>query len=213
MTLPGRFWNLDFEQQVKQSDIKLWFNWWKNESLWKSITCTGKRCEENIDECINCINGECKDEINGYKCQCHSGFFGQNCDITCPTENSNYQVVDNLCYYFNNTYVNYDTQKQFCKTLFSGNGRLFEPQDLATFNKVYNVAKDNYSNKYWYIGVRDPYENGTITFTSNDLLLHFTIPWGGVSYRNQKCVLIYPPGKLHRFKCSVGEYAICENSS
>ena len=176
---------------------------------------TGKRCETNINECINnpCVNGECKDEVNGYKCQCNSGFFGQNCDISCPTENSNYRVVDNLCYYFNTTYKNYDTQKQFCKTLFSGNGRLFEPKDLATYNKLYQVAKDNFSREYWFFGIQDPYKNGTLEYASNNLPLPFTVPYGGIGY-SEKCVLICPPGVWYRWCCtSCNQYAICENSS
>ena len=212
MTLPGRFWNLDFEQQVKQSDIKLWFNWWKNESLWKSITCTGKRCEENIDECINCINGECKDEINGYKCQCHSGFFGQNCDVTCPTDR-NYQVVEDQCFYFTTPFENYETQKEFCKTLFSGSGRLYEPQNSGELKKVHKVAKDNFSRGYWYIGIQDPYKNGTFTFTSSGLALPFTVPTAAAVY-DKKCALIYPSGKVRRFTCSGNnQRAICENAS
>jgi len=176
---------------------------------------TGKRCETNIDDCINnpCINGECKDEINGYKCQCHSGFFGQNCDVACPTEDSHYKLVDDKCYYFRNTYANYDPQKQFCKTLFSGNGRLLEPKNLLTLNKIHKVANDNFSRPYWYVGVRDPYKNGTLKFESNGLPLSFTWPMDGVDY-NDDCVLIYDSGNWRRFLCSGStQYAICENAS
>ena len=160
----------------------------------------------------------CKDEINGYKCQCHSGFFGQNCD--CPTGYGNYKVVDDKCYYFKNAFGNYEPQKQFCKTLFSGNGRLFEPQNLATLNKVHNVAKDNFSREFWYVGVRDPYKNGTLKFENNGLPLPFTWPMHGVDKyfmdvdNNEDCVLIYPDGKWRRFCCSCNtQYAICENAS
>ena len=117
-------------------------------------------------------------------CVCHSGFFGPTCDITC-TGSVNYQVVDDRCYYFRNTYGYYEPQKQFCKTLFSGNGRLYEPPNLAALTKVYNVGKDT---PWYFIGIRDPYQNGTLTYTSNDLPIPFTIPEYGSPYkRNTGC--------------------------
>ena len=71
------------------------------------------------------------------------------------TENINYKVVDDRCYYFQNTFSHYiPTHRGFCKTLFSGNGRLFEPKNLATLQKVYNVAKDNFKQDVWFIGLR-----------------------------------------------------------
>ena len=120
--------------------------------------------------------------------------------------------MDDKCYYFNNTYKHYEPHKQFCKTLFSGNGRLFEPKDLSTLNKVHKVAKDNFSRDYWYVGVRDPYKNGTLKFESNGLPLPFTWPMNAVSY-DDDCVLIFPSGNWQRYSCTSLQYAICENAS
>merc|ERR1712008_166250 len=163
---------------------------------------TGKRCETNIDECINnpCgINGECTDDINGFKCLCNSGFSGQTCNTTCPLIRwmSN-QNVEGRCYYFIDNFT-YDSQKKFCKTLFSGNGRPFEPQDLATFNKVYSVAKSKLNNgRNWWMGIRDPFMNGTLTFESNGLPLPFTIPADVDVDVSDDCVLFKTLGKWIR---------------
>ena len=107
-------------------------------------------------------------------CVCDSGFVGPTCDITCS--GMNYQVVENRCYYFRNSYGYYEPQKQFCKTLFSGNGRLYEPPNLAALTKVHNFGSDKFNRGWWFIGIRDPYQNGTLTYTSNDLPIPFTIP-------------------------------------
>jgi hypothetical protein len=41
-------------------------------------------CTTNIDECALEIepcgkNGNCKDEVNSYKCECHLGYTGDRC--------------------------------------------------------------------------------------------------------------------------------------
>ncbi|MCP3665610.1 MAG: hypothetical protein GY696_24450, partial [Gammaproteobacteria bacterium] len=44
----------------------------------------GNNCEENIDECIStpCQNeGVCKDETDGYVCECPKGYSGDHCQL------------------------------------------------------------------------------------------------------------------------------------
>ena len=136
----------------------------------------------------------------------------------------NYKVVDDKCYYFQNTFSHYiPTHRGFCKTLFSGNGRLFEPKNLATLEKVHRVAEDNFKRDVWFIGFRDPYKNGTLTSESNGLTIPYTIPFGRTDYEESiglnDCVLIkpgfiYPNVQWHRFCCYCNpQFAICENAS
>ena len=132
--------------------------------------------------------------------------------------------MDDRCYYFQNTFLHYiPNHREFCKTLFSGNGRLFEPKNLATLEKVHRVAKDNFKQDVWFIGVRDPNKNGTLTSESNGLTIPYTIPFGGIDYEESiglnDCVLIkpgfiYPNVQWHRFCCYCNpQFAICENAS
>ena len=145
-------------------------------------------------------------------CVCHSGFFGPTCDITC-TGSANYQVVEDRCFYFRNTYAYYEPQKQFCKTLFSGNGRLYEPPNLAALTKVHNFGSENFNRGYWFIGIQDPYQNGTLSYTSDELPIPFTIPEvsSHSPHNPDGCVLIYPQIEWRGWCCSCNnQMAICE---
>ena len=126
-------------------------------------------------------------------CVCDSGFGGPTCDTPCPGS-VNYQVVENRCYYFRNTYAYYEPQKQFCKTLFSGNGRLYEPPNLAALIKVHNVGSDKFNRDWWFIGIRDPYQNGALRYTSNNLPIPFTIPAFGSPYNGNTGFGIFKQG-------------------
>lgn len=42
----------------------------------------GTHCELNMNECVgvNCHNGSCVDDDNGFQCRCRQGFAGKFCD-------------------------------------------------------------------------------------------------------------------------------------
>ena len=50
---------------------------------------TGKKCEVNIDDCVDnpCKNGAtCIDGIESYTCQCENGFTGESCIYISKTQ-------------------------------------------------------------------------------------------------------------------------------
>ena len=49
---------------------------------------TGTDCETNIDDCFSnpCVNGVCREGINGYECECESEqVTGYHCEVWCPS--------------------------------------------------------------------------------------------------------------------------------
>jgi hypothetical protein len=63
---------------------------------------TGEFCQFNIDDCegIECNNGECIDELNGFACECELGFTGNQCqhniDDCNETSCNNGECVDGI---------------------------------------------------------------------------------------------------------------------
>lgn len=47
----------------------------------------------DFDNCISspCLNGKCRDALDGYECECYSGFVGTECSINID------DCVNNVC--------------------------------------------------------------------------------------------------------------------
>ena len=104
---------------------------------------TGIHCEVNIDECSGnpCFNGECTDGVNEYSCQCEVGYFGTNCNSTCPIDNPMYKMINDQCYFFVNETLNFDEAKENCNTSFHGTtGKLAEPKTKAFSDRLYEES-------------------------------------------------------------------------
>lgn len=70
----------------------------------------GPRCENNINECItrnvNCNNGECIDQVNGFTCSCYLDYTGEFCDtVIDQCEGSNPCLNNGTCMDGNSTFT------------------------------------------------------------------------------------------------------------
>ena len=71
---------------------------------------------------------------------------------TCPTEDSYYVELNNVCYFFDNQKRTYQNAQQNCRKTFGLLGYLFEPFSNEEAKKVYDLAKPvlgTLSNYYW----------------------------------------------------------------
>ena len=78
--------------------------------------------------------------------------FGEKFHMTCPTENSNYVALNDVCYFFDNQARSYQDAQQNCKITCGVLGYLFEPFSNAEAKTVYNLAKPvlgTGSSDYW----------------------------------------------------------------
>ena len=184
---------------------------------------SGKNCEIGEDECLNnpCIHGRCEDQLNDYECVCESGYFGKNCESQvppCPTENSNYIIVENKCYYLQQTSLNYQNAINVCREKFKhmGKGILFEPKTLDEFKKVYDAAETKLqlgSYSAW-IGIRKS-SNGVLVYTSTGRPITFQPPWysGHSLTRNDGfCISVFQEKFLDNYFPNDKRPFICVNN-
>ena len=75
--------------------------------------------------------------------------------IRCPTESSYFKLIDNVCYYFEQSVtLSYRDAQANCKVVFGPHGRLFEPRIKGRLTKVYNAARSvNSGSTHWWIGL------------------------------------------------------------
>ena len=146
------------------------------------------------------------------------GNYGRNCEISCPTSDPKYHIVDGVCLYYESTELNFDDAIQNCHTKFQATGRLFEPKTVAINRKAHKPGVDNvllttpFGKKrfQWpWIGVRQN------KYVSDGSPILITPPWYG-SYRKIDQCLVYcgyrdqDLGKWCDYPCNYGYESICE---
>ena len=87
------------------------------------------------------INGECTDGVNEYICQCEAGYFGINCNNTCPIDKPMTKKIDDGCYFFNKEKLSFDQAKEKCNSYFDGiGGKMAEPKTKAFSDRLYEES-------------------------------------------------------------------------
>ena len=160
-------------------------------------------------ECLNpCkISGSYSDLINN---KCVNGFYGKNCEISCPTSDPKYHIVDGVCLYYETTNLNFDRAIQNCRTKFQATGRLFEPKTVAINRKAHKTGVDNVSGfSTPWIGVRQN------KYVSDGSPITINPPWYH-RYRKIDMCFLYCDfrdqylGKWCDYPCSSRDTSICE---
>jgi hypothetical protein len=153
---------------------------------------------------------------------CETGYFGLNCDSTCPTNDPNYHLLNDHCIFLEKSNKNYEDAKQNCESKFSGHGKLFEPKTWSENQMAYKIAKA--SGSLWWIGVNDKQTEGSFVYESNGSPLSYTpkfyAGYGSIG-TSQNCIIYNPPSSgdesdiVHwlDISCTSAFYSICENST
>ena len=133
--------------------------------------------------------------IGGLRCEQNTGYQTP----PCPTDDSQFDVINNRCVCFETTKLTYDQAIENCKEKlkdYGGGGILYEPNSIAEQKRIVDMAYERWSDSYWtWIGVTDKTTEGQFTYNSNNQPINFTPNWhvsvGGSRGRRQNCIIMY----------------------
>ena len=103
--------------------------------------------------------------------------------FVCPTDNPNYAVIKNTCYYFDTNYLTPEAARSACDSKFGNlKGQLVEPRSVEENADIYEMilsnakAEEVQATLYgWWIGVNDSQNEGTFRYESNGDIVPFTV--------------------------------------
>ena len=94
--------------------------------------------------------------------------------------------MNGTCYHFHNDEVKlFDDAQKKCSEAFKkygfDNGRLYEPKDIESFAKIYELAENisEYPTLTLWLGLNDRSKEGDFVYNSSGKLPIFTAPWAG----------------------------------
>ena len=146
----------------------------------------------------------------------------ENTQLQCPTNDSQYGLMDGRCVYFEKTVLTYEKATQNCQEKLKdyGGGILYEPNSIAEQKRILDMAYERFSANWAWIGVTDKTVNeGQYTYNSNNQTINFTPDWhsdGGSRGPSNNCIMMYvnsPSGgsysKWYDQYCTQERHSIC----
>ena len=110
----------------------------------------------------------------------------------CENEFNSSKWLNNRCYYFHNKdEISFDNATKICSEIFKeigfGKGRLYEPENLEDFAKIYELAEqfeklllpETEKPLQLWLGLNDRSKEGDFVYNSNGKLPKFNAPWHG----------------------------------
>ena len=99
----------------------------------------------------------------------------------CPVDDSQYQIIENYCFYFEKNSLNYDNATYNCKEKLGNDyGGLYEPSSIAEQEKVAKLADEVSGLKRWaWLGVTDKRIEAKYAYNSNNSPIEFSPNWYG----------------------------------
>ena len=78
-------------------------------------------------------------------------------ELTCPTDDGRYRLVDGRCVYFEGTFLTYDKAIENCQEKMKdyGGGILYEPYSIAEQKRIVDMAYEIGLRYSSWIGVTD----------------------------------------------------------
>ena len=136
--------------------------------------------------------------------------------MSCPTDDSNYHMINGRCFYFQKASLRWEKAKEGCRDKFPLGGILFEPKTWEESKAVYEFAQPHLT-LYW-IGVDDFGQDGSFKHSYTGTPISFNIKWhsdygsqGGVGNGNN-CILDYQShGGWIDYNCALTYPSICES--
>ena len=120
----------------------------------------------------------------------------ENTQRQCPTNDSQYGLMDGRCVYFEKKSLTYDKAIQNCQEKLKdyGGGILYEPYSIAEQKRIVDMAYERGIAETWtWIGVTDKTTEGQFKYNSNNQQINFTPDWsgsGGSVDRSINCIMI-----------------------
>ena len=144
--------------------------------------------------------------------------------LKCTAEETNYQMINNKCVYYETSDYDYEDAKQKCSERFNNNGRLFEPKSWNENEVAYKTIKslahsNNWCRLNWWIGINDKKNDGHYVFESDETPVSYIPKWYsgyGAKGTTKNCVMFVNnqnSALWADYTCSSSYASVCEQNT